>query len=122
MSKRSPQFFYIFRHLFYFMSIFLYIKHVNPPNYFPQHFLYFLPLPQGHSSFLPISSSFFTGFFPCPSSTFEDILSTSTTCFLCIGSSIVKLYKYLTVSSCIAFVMLSNISKPSNLYATTGSC
>jgi hypothetical protein len=31
-------------------------------DYFKQHFLYFLPLPHGHGSFLPIFSSVLGGF------------------------------------------------------------
>jgi hypothetical protein len=40
---------------------------LNNP-YFPQHFLYFLPLPQGQGALRPIFlSARFTGFFFCGS-------------------------------------------------------
>lgn len=52
---------------------------ISPYSFCPQHFLYFLPLPHGHASFLPIFSSFTTGFFT-PGSAF--VLIGSATCSL----------------------------------------
>ena len=61
-------------------------------NYLPQHFLYFLPLPHGQSSFLPVVSSFLTVLLLASSSILDDKWSTSITCFLSTGSSIVIFY------------------------------
>src|SRR5699024_10086211 len=66
-------------------------------NYLPQHFLYFLPLPHGQSSFRPILSSFLIVLLSASSSKLDDKWSTSITCFLSTGSSIDMLNKYFIV-------------------------
>src|SRR5690554_4594398 len=99
-------------------SLHLFPSHLSPPAshlciYCPQHFLYFFPLPQGQGSFLPILLSFTSGVLLAPSSLLVTILSISTCCFGFGALFISTWNRYFRVSSCILWVISSNILKPS---------
>ena len=115
-----------------------------------QQFLYFLPLPHGHGSFLPIfgcsllkvsglraSSGFGAacGICPVPDPTDGPLLTfisesskssfrfcpPEITCLRCVLVFTVTPKQYLTVSSLMSPIISSNMSKPSFEYAIAGS-
>src|SRR5690606_19802 len=89
----------------------------------PQHFLYFLPLPHGHGSFLPTLAPLLTTGLRGPLSPWLAVTGSATFSLLGVpcSRSIRMRSSLFTESYWMLRIISSNISKPSNLYSTTGS-
>ena len=105
-------------------------------GYLPQQFLYFLPEPHGHGSFLPILGSLFITVWFCGVDVFGAIVPSKlliaqfcnpspvilTVSSLFMSPSLfLACIKNLTTSVFMSNTIWSNISNPSILYCTTGS-